>query len=231
MTALALHDLFIGQGGFRAGPFDAVAPPGSVLALLGPNGGGKTTLLRTLAGALPPLGGRIDRPGHGPPAHMPAPGEVMAAFSALHMVALGRAGLAGWRPTLSVPDRRAALEAMQSLGIEPLAPRPFDRLSSGQRQLVLLARLLAQEARLCLLDEPTALLDPGQTAKVQAAIRRLADAGRIVVVATHDVAAARTADQVMTVADEIAVGPPKQVLTADRVARLYGLAEASTEGP
>lgn len=226
MSALTLEGLVVGQARFRAGPFTTTASAGSVLALLGPNGGGKTTLLRTLAGVLPAVQGQVSRPGASPPALMPPPGEVQAAFPALHMVALGRASRARWSMGLGPADLAAAREALRTLQIEGLAEQPFDRLSSGQRQLVMLARLMVQDARLCLLDEPTALLDPGQAAKVQAAIRRLADQGRVVVVATHDVEAARSADQVMTVGPEVVSGAPSAVLTGERLVRLYGLAEA-----
>lgn len=222
MSGLTLEGVVAGQGEFRVGPFDVAAPVGSVLALLGPNGGGKTTLLRTLAGVLPAVQGRIGRPDAAPPALMPPPGDVQAAFPALHMAALGRAARARWTGGLAREDRDAARDAMAALGVEALADRPFDRLSSGQRQLVMLARLTVQGAGLCLLDEPTALLDPGQAAKVQTAIRRLADDGRVVVVATHDVDAARAADQVMTVGPEIVAGPPEEVLTDERLSRLYG---------
>lgn len=225
MTALTLEGLVVGQGDFRVGPLSATAPAGSVLALLGPNGGGKTTLLRTLAGVLPAIQGQVLRPDAAPPALMPAPGEVLAAFPALHMVALGRAARSRWTFGIGRADRLEAREAMRVLEIESLADQAFDRLSSGQRQLVLLARLLVQDARLCLLDEPTALLDPGQVGKVQAAIRRLAGQGRVVVVATHDVGAARAADQVLTVGPDPVAGSPLAVLTPARLARLYGMTE------
>jgi ABC-type cobalamin/Fe3+-siderophores transport system ATPase subunit len=225
MTALTLEGLVVGQGRFRVGPLGTTASTGSVLALLGPNGGGKTTLLRTLAGVLPAIQGQVLRPDAAPPALMPAPGEVRAAFPALHMVALGRAARSRWTLGMARADRLAAREAMRALEIESLADQAFDRLSSGQRQLVLLARLMVQDAGLCLLDEPTALLDPGQVEKVQAAIRRLAGQGRVVVVATHDVGAARAADQVLTVSPDPVAGSPLAVLTPERLARLYGMDE------
>ena len=157
----------------------------------------------------------------GTPAHLPPPGTLEAAFAAEHVVALGRSQHAGMVPTLRPADRARARQALAALGIENLGPRPFDQLSSGQRQLVLLARLQVQDATLCLLDEPTATLDPAQAAKVIAAIRALASGARTVVVATHDLSAARVADLVLTVGPAPVGGPPT-ILTPELLAALYG---------
>jgi ABC-type cobalamin/Fe3+-siderophores transport system ATPase subunit len=222
VNALALDSLVVGRRAFRAGPFDLSCVPGKVVALVGPNGGGKTTLLATLAGLIPPLGGRLELPGADRPALLPAPGAIDVGFAAEHVVALGRAARSRWSPTLRRSDRMAARAALDRLGIAELGGRPFDQLSSGQRQLVLLARLFVQEAPVCLLDEPTAMLDPAQAAKVEAAIGALAREGRIVVFATHALAAASLADIVVTVGDPILVGSPGDVLTDERLSRLYG---------
>jgi len=222
VNALVLDSLVVGRGAFRAGPFDLACAPGQVVALVGPNGGGKTTLLATLAGLIPPLAGRVERPGAVRPALLPAPGAIDVGFAAGHVVALGRAALSPWSPSLRRSDRAAAHRALHRLGIGDLAERPFDRLSSGQRQLVLLARLFVQEAPVCLLDEPTAMLDPAQAAKVEAAIAALARDGRIVVFATHALAAASLADLVVAVGDPISIGGPADVLTDERLSRLYG---------
>jgi len=224
MNALVLDSLVAGRSAFRVGPFGLTCAPGRRVALVGPNGSGKTTLLATLAGLIPPLGGRLEWPGRSRPALLPAPGAIEVGFAAEHVVALGRAARSRWSPTLRRSDRVAALAALDRLGIRQLAERPFDRLSSGQRQLVLLARLFVQEAPVCLLDEPTAMLDPAQTAKVEAAIGALSREGRIVVFATHSLAAAASADIVVTVGDPIAIGPPGEVLTEERLSSLYGTA-------
>ncbi|WP_133365852.1 ABC transporter ATP-binding protein [Qipengyuania sediminis] len=221
MNALAVQGLTIGRGEFSAGPFAFDLPEGVVLALVGANGSGKSTLLRTLAGLTPPRSGRIVR-GEGAAALLPPPGTLTAPFTAEHMVTLGRAGHHRLRAVFTRNDRAAAMAALESLGIADLAPRSFDRLSSGQQQLVLLARLIAQEASLCLLDEPTATLDPVQAAKVERCITALAQAGRTVVIATHSLGFARTADQVLTLGAGFVFGPPEAVLTAERTAALYG---------
>lgn len=224
MSGLGLDEVLVGRGAFRAGPFSLHAPPGSLVALVGPNGGGKTSLLRALAGLDAARGGTVSRP-PGQPALLPPPGSVEAGFGAEHLVALGRSAGAGLRASLPAADRQAARAALARLGIEELGPVPFDRLSSGQQQLVLLARLQVQNAALCLADEPTATLDPGQAAKVGAALRALADKGRVVVIATHDVASARAADLVLTVGPVVRFGPP-DLLTGELLSELYGVAVA-----
>ena len=225
MNGLILSGLVVGRGSFRAGPFDLAAPPASLVALIGPNGGGKTSLLRVLAGLDPPRAGSLTRP-PGTPAHLPPPGTLDAPFEAEHIVALGLIAGVGLRAALRADDRARARDALAALGIADLGPRPFDQLSSGQKQLVLLARVQLQDAALCLLDEPTATLDPAQAAKVLATIGALASGGRTAVVATHDLAAARAADLVLTVGPEPVSGPPGAVLTPAILAKLYG-ADAS----
>jgi hypothetical protein len=113
----------------------------------------------------------------GVPAYLPPPGAVSAGFSALHLTALGRARLRRWSPGLTPDDLDAARGALDRLEVGHLADRPFDRLSSGQQQLVLIARLFVQDAPVCLLDEPLALLDPAHAQAVEAAIRVLAAEG------------------------------------------------------
>ncbi|MBX9460133.1 MAG: ABC transporter ATP-binding protein [Brevundimonas sp.] len=149
MSALVLQDLIAGRATrkgprFQLPPFDLTASPGEVVALIGPNGAGKTTLLKTIAGLIPPVGGHVGRPG--PVAWLPPPGAVSAGFSALHLTALGRAARRRWSPGLAPADVEAAHAALARLEVLDLADRPFDRLSSGQQQLVLIARLFVQDA-------------------------------------------------------------------------------------
>ena len=222
MSGLRLEGLVAGRGPFRLPPLDLTVAPGEVLVLIGPNGAGKTTLLKTLAGLLPPLSGAIVD--IGVPAYLPPPGAVSAGFSALHLTALGRAHLRRWSPGLTPDDLDAARGALDRLAVGDLADRPFDRLSSGQQQLVLIARLFVQEAPVCLLDEPLALLDPAHARAVEAAIRALAAEGRVVIASTHHLPFAARADRVLALGpDGMEARAPSEALAPDRIRALFGV--------
>ena len=223
MSGLRLEALVAGRGkAFRLPPLDLAVAPGEVLAVIGPNGAGKTTLLKTLAGLLPPVSGAVSR--SGPPAYLPPPGAVGAGFSALHLAALGRARLRRWSPGLTPDDFTAAREALVRLDVADLAGRPFDRLSSGQQQLVLIARLFVQDAPVCLLDEPLALLDPAHAQAVEAATRALAAEGRIVIASTHHLPFAARANRVLAIGpDWMEVAKPAHALAPDRIRALFGV--------
>ena len=222
MSGLRLEGLVAGRGPFRLPPLDLTVAPGEVLALIGPNGAGKTTLLKTLAGLLPPLSGAVVD--MGAPGYLPPPGAVSAGFSALHLTALGRAHLRRWSPGLTPQDVDAARGALARLEVGDLADRPFDRLSSGQQQLVLIARLFVQDAPVCLLDEPLALLDPAHARAVEAAIRALAGEGRVVIASTHHLPFAARADRVLALGpDGMEVAAPAEALAPDRIRALFGV--------
>ena len=105
-----------------------------------------------------------------------------------------------------------------------LADRPFDRLSSGQQQLVLIARLFVQDAPVCLLDEPLALLDPAHARAVEAAIRALASEGRVVIASTHHLPFAARADRVLALGpDGMEVAAPAEALAPERIRALFGV--------
>lgn len=210
---------------------------GEVLALLGPNGAGKTTLFKSMLGLLPLQAGEILLDGRplsawsrreraARIAHVPQTHAIPFPFSVRDVVLMGRAAHIG---PFSVPgrhDRAVASAALESLGILRLADQPFTEISGGERQLVLIARALAQEARVLVMDEPTANLDYGNRVRLLAHLRQLAARGLGVVLSTHD------PDHAFLVADRmallgggrlLAVGPPADVLTPQALKRLYGI--------
>tara|TARA_R110002167_G_scaffold8955_8_gene41139 strand:+ start:6240 stop:6962 length:723 start_codon:yes stop_codon:yes gene_type:complete len=229
MTRLDLDQLSVGRDSFRLGPLDLQARGGEVIAVIGPNGAGKTTLLKTLARLLPPLSGtaRIETDALCPSAYLPPAGAVAAGFSVLHLTALGRAARRGWSPGLAPADLDAARSALDRLGVGALADRPFDHLSSGQQQLVLIARLMVQEAAVCLLDEPLAMLDPAHATAVERAVHDLAGVGRLIIASTHGLSFAARADRVIAIGpDGAVVLPPGEALSPARMADLFGVAVA-----
>ena len=180
--------------------------PGTVTALLGPNGCGKTTLLKTALGLLPPVAGEVWYDGAPLSSLTPRQAARMAAYlpqsRAVPDIEARRMVLHGRFPYLSFPrryrasDYEAVQRALAAAGAEELAGRPLPQLSGGQRQKVYLAMALAQETPTVFLDEPTAWLDVRCQLDVMRAARTLADAGRAVVIVCHDLCLAlRTADR------------------------------------
>ena len=211
---------------------DVRVAKGEVLALLGPNGCGKTTLLKTLLGLLVPKAGevRLDdqalsersiRERARLIAYVPQTHVATFAFPVEAVVLMGRT--AHGRPTAK--DRQIAAAVLEHLGISELAERPYTMISGGERQLVLLARALAQEPQFIVLDEPTASLDFGNQGKVMREIRALAASGHGVLFTTHDPNhALRAADRayLLRAGERLAEGSVEQVLTQERLEALYG---------
>lgn len=210
---------------------------GEVLALLGPNGSGKTTLLKTLLGLLPARSGTLLLDGRplaalSPPQRARALGYVPQAhagtfaFTVEAVVLMGRSAHSGLFAAPAARDHTVAAAMLERLGIARLAQRPYTEISGGERQLVLIARALAQEPAYVVLDEPTASLDFGNQGRVMQEIRRLAGEGLGVLFTTHDPnQALRHADRVMMIRDgqAIASGRADALLTPERLEQLYGV--------
>ena len=199
--------------------------PGSVLAVLGPNGRGKSTLLKLLLGVLRPGEGSVSVQGR--TAFVPQLFDVAFGYSVLDMVLMGRARHVGLFSQPSMRDEAAALAALDRFGIADLAGRAFHDLSGGQRQMVVLARALVAEAGVLLLDEPTSALDLRNQALVLQWIGRLARQDGLTVVFTthHPHHALAVADDALLMLGpaQFVHGPAGAVLTEANLHALYGV--------
>jgi iron complex transport system ATP-binding protein len=223
------------RGGHRLNNVSLVVRQGEFCCLLGPNGAGKTTLLRCLLGFLRPDRGRVVVAGRDVAAlsardlarlvaYLPQGANTAFAFTALEVATMGRTPHLAVTAAPSLSDRRAARAQLEELGVGHLAPRLFPSLSGGERQLVLLARALLQEAPVLVLDEPTTALDYGNEVQILNLIANLARGGRSILMITHQPAHALTyANQValMRKGDIIAEGSPSLVLTSETLSDLY----------
>lgn len=215
--------------------------PGEVMALLGPNGAGKSTLLKSAAGQLALQGGSIFLEGEDlRRCAAQKKAERMALLfterrepefaTAREVVEAGRYPYTGRFGTLREQDHAAVARAMAYVRTEELTERPFVELSDGQRQRVLLARALAQEPKVMLLDEPTAFLDLRHKIELLSLLRDLATReGLAVLVSLHEPdLALKCADRVLLVADGKVLPPaaPEEALSEENMRRLYGLSSA-----
>jgi iron complex transport system ATP-binding protein len=205
MTALTTRALAIGYAPARRAPksvasdLELSASRGQFVCLLGPNGAGKSTLLRTLAGLQKPLAGQVCLDGrdlYSMTAQERARNVAVVLTDRINpglltgwgLVALGRTPHTGFMGTLSPADEQAVQEAVDAVGATALADRPVVELSDGERQKLMIARALAQETPLILLDEPTAFLDAPRRVEILTLLRDLArNADRAVIVSTHEV--------------------------------------------
>lgn len=219
---------------------DLVVEPGEACGLVGVNGSGKSTLFKAVVGLVRPvagtvsvLGGPADRARRaGLVAYVAQADDIDRDFpvSVEDVVLTGRYHLMGPLRRPAPRDRAAVVQALARVGLADLAGRQIGRLSGGQRQRVLLARALAQEARLLLLDEPFTGVDAGSEAAVTAVLRDLVAEGCSLVVSTHDLSMlpALCARSVLLHRRVLAHGPTAQVLTPENLALTFGLDRAET---
>jgi ABC-type Mn2+/Zn2+ transport system ATPase subunit len=214
--------------GYGSGPpavsdvsFDLAA--GERLALLGPNGGGKTTILRALLGELRAQAGTLRVGVSCGSVPQTERSRLDYPVSALEVATMGALSRLPWWRRPGRADRVAAQEALARVGLESLAEETFGELSGGQRQRVLIARALVQDAGVLLMDEPFTGLDRPAAERLEELIEALAGEGRGVVIATHDLEQARRWDTVLCVnRRQVGVGPPEQTLDRAVLEATYG---------
>jgi ABC-type Mn2+/Zn2+ transport system ATPase subunit len=191
---------------------------GQVCAVLGPNGGGKSTLFRVLTGELVPERGAVERPARVGVVPQTDRSRLDFPVSAHDVALMGAASRLPWWGRPSRADRAAADAALERVGLAAHRDRTFGELSGGQRQRVLVARALVQDAPAVLLDEPFTGLDAESADGLMALIAGLAAEGRALLVATHDVEQAAQWDLVLALSRRmVAFGPPALALDGDTV--------------
>lgn len=238
VAPLQVRRLAIGYPGHRVGrDISLDLHKGEVLCLLGPNGSGKSTLFRTLMGLLPMRSGQVLL--HGRPlsdwsrgglarrmAYVPQAQADAFPFTVEDVVLMGRLSHLGVWSSPGRADRQHALQCLIDMGVASLRRRAYTDISGGERQLVLIARALAQEADIIIMDEPTASLDFGNQIRVLEYVRSLRERGLAILLCTHQ------PEHALSVADRVAlfrrgrihdVGPPRPVVTLQRLAWLYDL--------
>jgi ABC-type Mn2+/Zn2+ transport system ATPase subunit len=204
--------------------FTFAVEAGQRVALLGPNGGGKSTLFRVLSGELAPSSGEVSVAA-GLPALVPQTERSRLDYpvSALDVALMGALPRIPWWRRPGRDDRERARRALARVGMAELADRTFGELSGGQRQRVLVARALVQDSPLLLLDEPFAGTDAPSAELLTALFDELAAEGRGLLMATHDIEQARGWDLVLCCNRvQVAFGEPRSVLTPEVIERTYG---------
>ncbi|MBX8575843.1 Fe(3+) dicitrate ABC transporter ATP-binding protein FecE [Pseudomonas cichorii] len=236
MSILQAQQLDIGYGDTRiVQALSFSPPPGKVTALIGPNGCGKSTLLKAFARILTPQSGTLSLDGQAYAqlsprelarkiAFLPQVLPIPEGVSVRQLVAYGRSPHNSLWGRLSGADRSSVDQALQRMELEALAERPLSDLSGGQRQRAWLAMVLAQDAAIVLLDEPTTYLDISHQVELLDLMRQLSVEGKTVITVLHDInQACRYADHlaVMQAGRLVASGTPDEVLDTELVSRVF----------
>lgn len=206
--------------------------PGAALAVCGPNGAGKSTLLKALAGLLPPLGGRIERDSATAReiAYLPQLVDIDRSFpiNVRDFVAMGAMRRVGLFGRLDAAERERAAQAIARVGLAGMEDRPIDTLSGGQMQRVLFARLIVQDQRVILLDEPFGAIDEATTDDLLGLVAQWRGEGRTVVAVLHELDLARRAfpETLLLARERIAWGETRATLCAENLARARAMSEA-----
>ncbi len=244
--SLRTTDLAVGYQNPRHSPLQVAAGvnaelrPGELVCLIGPNGAGKSTLLRTLAGMQKPLAGRVELLGHdihrlSPPqrarylAIVSTERPDIGLLSVYALVALGRHPYTGRLGYLTARDHAVVQRALEAVGAVALAERHFNTLSDGERQKALIARALAQEPEVMILDEPTAFLDLPRRIEILYLLRDLARRdGMSILLSTHDLdLALRSADQLWLLPGDghLQTGLPEDLVLSGGLERAFATAD------
>lgn len=227
---LAFDDLTLGYDRHPAvHHLDGIVERGALLAIVGPNGGGKSTLLKAIAGRISPLGGTITNRA-ATLAYMPQIGDLSRDFpvSALDLTLTGLCSHEGMFGGFSRRQREAAHAAIASVGLSGFEGRSIRTLSGGQLQRLLFARMMLQDAELVLLDEPFTAIDTRTIEDLMVIVHRWHEEGRTVLAVLHDLDLVRHhfPQTLMLARDPLGWGPTVEILTSQRLAAARRMAEA-----
>lgn len=214
---------------------DGEVADGALLAVVGPNGAGKSTLFKAIAGVLKPLSGRIDRFGlaDNDIAYLPQAAEIDRSFpiTVYDLIAMGLWRRAGAFGGIGNGDRARIEAAIGTVGLTGFEQRAIGTLSGGQMQRMLFARLLLQDARLVVLDEPFTAIDAKTCADLVELIKTWHREGRTVLAALHDIDMVRQhfPETLLLAREKVALGRTPEVLTADNLLKARRMCEAFDE--
>jgi zinc/manganese transport system ATP-binding protein len=237
MTQLRFHNLTLGYERHPAvHHLNGAVDRGALLAVVGPNGAGKSTLFKGIIGALKPLSGAIERDGHKTYqiAYLPQAAEIDRSFpiNLYDMVAMGLLRARGLFGGITAKDHHVIEHAIAAVGLTGFEQRAIGTLSGGQMQRMLFARLLIQDARVIVLDEPFAAIDERTAADLLQLVRRWHDEGRTVLAALHDIdlVKANFPDTLLLAREPVAWGATAKVLTSENLAKARLMCEAFDDG-